>query len=134
MLCANVVLLAHAVVPHHHHDGTACFTTPIEEEQDHCCDHDTAKPHEKHDANTADDCCILNDILAIVPDNYRQENFAFDFKCNENTNLYFSVILTSDSYDEPLGYLKAIRQQSYFPSLSKTFLAHSHGLRAPPCC
>ena len=134
ILCANIVLMTHAVVPHHHHDNIACFIPPVEEEHGNCCDHSTSDHQDKHDANTADDCCILNDILAIIPDNYKQENLAFDFTSNEYANHYLSIISTQEGYDELLSSDKALRQQTYLLLSYEVFVAHCHGLRAPPSC
>ena len=133
LLCANLVLLTHAVVPHHHHDDIACFILPVEEGHDNCCDHSTPDHQEKHDANTGDDCCILNDILAIVPDNYKQENLAFDFTSDEFTSHYLSIVLSQEGYDEPLCSLKTI-QQPYLLHSYEVYAAHSLGLRGPPSC
>ena len=136
MSFASIVLLSHAVVPHHHHDSMACFVLPYEggHEHDACVHHDTDH-QEKHDTDQNNDCCILNDILAVIPDNYKQEDLNFDFSLIlNNTNCFLSMIIVPDLEKEQLIFYKDFRQRPILVNSYEVYAAHSLGLRAPPCC
>ena len=134
ILCANIVLLAHVMIPHHHHDNIACFVLPVEEEHDNCCDHETDHKAQ-HESNTDDDCCILNDILAIIPDGYKQDNQHLEFKCQE-------IIIGLEAFDlvsleentSNIKFLNAFREKPYLENSYGVFATQSLGLRAPPIC
>ena len=135
ILCANIVLVAHAVVSHHHHDNIACFIFAEEHGHDDSCSHDDANHQQKHDAGNDNDCCTLNDILAIIPDYYKQENQSFDFIGRDNnTNHYFSITFIQEDTDDQPDYLIAFRQKPYLANSFKTIVARSHRLRGPPSC
>jgi hypothetical protein len=135
MFCASIVLLAHAVVPHHHHDDFACFIYSEEAGQDDCCDQKDADHQKKHDTDSTNDCCILNDILAVIPLTYKQEDLNFDFSCMLiNTNHYISMIVVPDIYQEQVISYKDFRQRPFLVNSFEVYASHSLGLRAPPYC
>ena len=64
ILLANIILLAHAAIPHHHHKGQVCI------EKSHCeadCEsheHDATKNDHEHNSNNQ--CCVLiQDIMKM---------------------------------------------------------------------
>ena len=134
ILSANIVLLAHVMIPHHHHDNIACFVIPVEEEHDNCCDHDTDHKAQ-HESNSSDDCCILNDLLAIIPDGYKQENFNFEFIFRE---INFGIEASDINFlAENTTFNKfhiAFRVKPYLENSYEVFATQSLGLRAPPAC
>lgn len=136
MSFASLVLLAHAVVPHHHHDNVACFVLPSEGNHDHdACSHDDADHQEKHDADPHNDCCLLNDILAIIPGTYKIENLNWDHSVLLNNSSYFLISFLIPEMDQG-------QQLTYFDFRQRPFLAFSYeayatqclGMRAPPSC
>lgn len=137
ILCANIVLLAHAVIPHHHHDEVACFEVITTEKHDHghCCDHQDAGHQEKHDAGTSNDCCVLNDFMAIIPDNFKQEikplNFSFEAK---NFNHFLLAVIPAG--DELLlsGLTDSFRQNPIPDKCLPAAGSLGPGLRGPPSC
>jgi len=70
LLMANVLLLAHLIIPHHHHETSVCV------DQAHCAnDHLLANSHNfdphnhQHDRNNGHSYCIVN-VLVTAPDNH----------------------------------------------------------------
>jgi len=137
MTFASLVLLAHAVVPHHHYnDNMACFVLPHESEHDHDgCNHNDADHQEKHDADHNNDCCLLNDVLAVIPDNYKPEDLKVDFSSTQIHAIQFlSMIKLPDFDQEFLISFKDFRQRPYLDYSYQVFSTHGFGLRAPPYC
>ncbi len=136
MSFASLVLLVHVVVPHHHHDDMTCFILPVEEDHDtHCCNHDNVDHQKKHDTDCTYDCCILNDIPAIIPYNYMPEDLNFGFSCMlNNTSHYLSMIVVPDIDQEQVITYKDFRQRPFLVNSYEVYAPHSLGLRAPPSC
>ena len=133
---ASFIFLAHAVVPHHHHDQMACFVLPFDNANEHehdCCGQHEADHQENHDTDNTNDCCLLNDIPAVVPNSYKPEELNTDFSfIDKISNHYISMIITPDNGSNQIKGLTASRylpepvnfyEEEVFPCL---------GLRAPP--
>jgi hypothetical protein len=135
ILCANLVLLVHAIVPHHHHDDAACFVLPIEEKHDHCCDHNDMDHQDKHKPATNDDCCVLNDFLAIIPDTFKQDFNAIDFSSTEKIITHYLIYIASSEDKLPLFNTGLYLRQEPFPADCRPASGTlGVGLRAPPHC
>lgn len=135
MFFASLILLVHAVVPHHHHDDFACFIYSEESGHDDCCDHEDADHQKKHDTDSTNDCCVLNDMLAVIPDTYKQEDLHFDFSWMPNSASYLiSMIVVPDIYLEQVFSYKDFRQRPFLVNSYEVYAPHSLGLRAPPYC
>lgn len=130
LLLTNLVLLAHAVVPHHHH-----IDTPLEiavecnhqEEHNHkgkipFCDDE----HQEHETTV----CSLNQIM-VVPNNQFKEII-------ESVDLEFTDILFLIVPD--FDYLQSGIYSDKPPEIAENnllysrLLVFSQGLRAPPVC
>lgn len=134
MLCATMVLLAHAVVPHHHHDYAACFISPVEEHDHHCCDHDAEAPKE-HDKHGEEEACLLSDFLALVPDNYKQENFNVAYSNNDiPANLLALLIVHSEENNTQSRPPDAFRRKPLSDSSYELYIGQSLRMRGPPSC
>lgn len=135
ILCANIILLAHAVIPHHHHDSIACFVIPIETDKHHDCDHHDAENHHQHDTECDGDCCLLNDLLAIVPDGYKQEQL-FCCPASEQpipSDINFAGLLSGQ--DQVHECTLNVFKEPPFLIYSASYTPGSiNGLRAPPTC
>ena len=124
LMLANLMWLAHAVVPHHHHGNHICFVTQGGHEN---------HTHE-HSSNDPTDCCSLKQTIATQPgsdkrienqDNDQGKNpqhlvFAYYIDC---TSLFSISWVTPDVLGHP---------PQVSPRTLLTFTAH--GLRAPPFC
>jgi hypothetical protein len=125
----NILLLAHAAVPHHHHNGIPHFAFSLTEE-DHqhtkdscCCSHEESE----------EDSCMFDqevDLIHELEDHHNQ-----NLCCSEHSDLSGSLltaILFSYTYD-----VSAYRQET--PLIIPPYLisysfdpVSSTGLRAPP--
>jgi hypothetical protein len=129
LLLANIVLLAHAVLPHHHHEQQVCI------ERTHCASdadahvHNTDAKDHQHDGNANSTECVLKQTFVIPSSQARFVNNCDNCSNNHNHNLY---ILSSFGY----VYLQPFSEVvPYFPEFSSfliSFVTTSLGLRAPP--
>ena len=134
MLCATMVLLAHAVVPHHHHDNAACFISPVEEHDHHCCDHDGELPKEKDD-HGKEEACLLGDFLALIPDGYKQENYNVEHPNNDiPASLLALLVVHSEENNTKSRPPTAFRQKPITDSSYELYIVRSLGMRGPPSC
>lgn len=134
MLCATMILLAHAVVPHHHHDNAACFISPVEEHDHHCCDHDAEQPKD-HENSGEDEACLLSDFLALVPDNYKQENYSVEYSNNDiPASLLALLIVHSEDNNTQSRPPEAFRRKVLPDSSYELFISRCLGMRGPPSC
>ena len=139
VLLANIVLLAHAVIPHHHHDSALCFSTTHENT---CCEHDHGDSHEHHhhspiseDANHDSDTdhdfvnCLLNQVFLIPSNHLNLESKTLDF----DLGVDFVSTDIRISTNNNIAYYSWIKE---FPPLLEhsypLFIQRSIGLRGPP--
>ena len=131
ILIANIILLAHAVIPHHHHhnnevctESSACQTDEKSLGHSDCEHNGSSKEHY--------DCCVLKQVVTIPVNQIKPE-----FKClvcnddNANFNAFHSVLFTSGYSNLPIDYL-TVEWQDYKPSFKAQFVSIGIGLRAPP--
>ena len=115
-LIVGVIMLAHAVSPHHHHDGIPCISyTHHDSSGQHHCDSD-------------ENCLLTKVYLRWNNDKQILQLHHFDF-----TPLPFQFILFSDDFiyriKDAIGL--PVEQKPYILPIYTTFIAHSTGLRAP---
>ena len=158
MLLANIIMLAHTIVPHHHHNGfvVALLERSIKERsQDHHhassdrnhtpsdhnhtssdhnhtpSDHHQAPSTHNHESNSETEKCALNEV-------YTRSDNSPKFECYENCDYK-----TSKTFVSPRGIDKfslvnegglPFRQKPYIESYYSKFSSGSIGLRAPPVC
>ena len=128
LVLANVILLAHAVIPHHNHAEIICFNlshchTDKEDASDRSCD------SHQHDSDT-DSNCILKQVV-LLPNNLSKE-VPENICINQENQPDFAGILQESVHSIPIAV-------SYHPAKPFNFLAcfikplsGSSGLRAPP--
>lgn len=151
ILLANILILAHAVVPHHHHNKVFVAIVNIldhdsqdifNHEHGHEHHHDGETNHHNgsthhHDNNNED--CLLTEAEA-----------AATLKILADDGISWSVDTLQDNDDGSLILLAAIglyelsftpvfsednvRRRPYVASGHTDFVARSKGLRAPPVC
>jgi len=141
ILLANIILLAHAVIPHHHHD-----TIPVVIISHHEHDRKAHEHHHHHDDNEPVNSCDASDshahngfedcILANLF--FRLENERQEFQtvnCDFGLLLWLSPLLSGYELppiinDTGLPFRQHPLQPSYFTD----YISQSLGLRAPPYC
>jgi len=151
LLLANIIMLAHTIVPHHHHNGfvVALLERSIKERsQDHHhassdhnhtpsghnhtpSDHHQTPSTHNHESNSETEKCALNEV-------YTRSDNSPKFECYENCDYK-----TSKTFVSPRGIDKfslvnegglPFRQKPYIESYYSKFSSGSIGLRAPPVC
>ena len=137
LLLANLVLLVHAVIPHHHHNPlfNSCIISFHQHDAVHHCQHLQSKATtSENDENThrnlsLEDCLLDNVYIRFVNDNHsiqgNESNIDFQplFLLSDN-----SIRIESDF--TPLPF----RQKPHSESLYTSHITQSKGLRAPPFC
>lgn len=145
ILIANLIMLAHAVIPHHHHnEAEICVDTSHYKGHSECHNHSNEAHHHhsgsdhsndifhqhEHDENNDYQCCLVKPVV-ILPSN------SIDLECKSyQTNLH---TLSFDNFNflnqrlnkvYPTGRFKEIcaTLSALYPQISK----QSFGLRAPP--
>lgn len=136
LLCAYLVLLVHNVVPHHHHDSIACFIIPVQEKHDStCCTHHEDDHPNKHNSDDSNDDCLLNDVLAILPLQFKLEYHEYTIA----TKLIYSIqylpgIKGSEPVQERSIPLIDLRHKPFLDFSYEYFATRCLGMRAPPHC
>lgn len=127
ILLANIVLLAHAVIPHHHHELQICI------QRTHCDDDVTHTPYSPEHNNRPDGNdhtnCVLKQAV-IIPSTQSRYLKNCD-KCTDTHNHDFYII-SSFRYIDLLPVSQVVTYLPEFPSFFTTFVTPILGLRAPP--
>jgi hypothetical protein len=114
LLLANIVLLAHAVVPHHYHGQVPVISCDFQHEQN-------------DDTNDHNDCLLSKVYLRFGGD---KQLLPF---IDVNAELFFCLLpVFSDGFSnlETLPF----RYKPYLQFLYLAQISQSLGLRAPPAC
>lgn len=129
LLFANIILLAHDVIPHHHHEENICF-------EHHSCAAEHAHDSESQEQPSSDDketCCILAEMVVFTPASH---SFEIGCPCCENdqnpVTLDFSFIPTYSFAGSDLSDQYPFRQKPYRINYLLSPANQLHGLRAPP--
>ena len=144
LLLANIIILAHAIVPHHHHNGivfSICiFLSDNEDlEYNHAhsqpCTHYYCHNSENHEHDEVfSDNCLLNDLY--LPTNNDKQLLSSDDTDVINYSDYFllfDVVPNQIIEIQDYGNLP-FRQKPYLTSSYDYYVTHSLGMRAPPVC
>jgi hypothetical protein len=134
ILLANIIILAHAVVPHHHLPHQNCLITSQCPEDKNGHHHPVSDIDHNHDNDNKSDNerCLLNKIIGLPINNVRQI-----CGCNFHTNLHpdlggFHAILVFFKFECIVPIITA-NSQLYLLTFAYTSYASSVlGLRAPP--
>jgi hypothetical protein len=125
ILLANIILLAHAVLPHHHHDQQVCLSLSHNHRSNN--DYPADCTHENGSGSPVSNCILKQ--LVIVPANQARiepvvlylENFTYCF-----------ILQTGNLFE--LQSAELVRKNPYPKDVPifQSFLDYSQGLRAPP--
>ena len=113
LLLVSIVILAHAVVPHHH-NGISLITGAVPDEHDDI--------HEN---------CLLSKVylrLSSDKQTVRLLDFVFDFFSGCSLSLFSDNSTFQIKNDDVMPF----EQKPYLQSNHTEFIARSTGLRAPP--
>jgi len=125
LLLANMLLLAHHVVPHHYHEETGlCFFI-------HCIDSKEVHQHEdndlrehQHDGNPNADKCSVDTDYTLIDNNKKNTEGLPTLKCNYEQAFADHCLVNHIAV--------SFRLQPYLPQFYPEFIACAIGLRAPP--
>lgn len=141
LLLANIILLAHTVIPHHHLNGvvpSACTVLSFHETIGHsqCCCHSHSECGCNHNhEGDFDENCPLN-ILFVRDNQEKQQHLSFvdaDFFKHIGFSLLFTEVSSAVINIQDYGLLP-FRQKPYLNAYHTQHITHSLGLRAPPSC
>ena len=132
VLLANMVMLAHAVIPHHHHTeapieiAVECTDTNHEEHTHHeripFCDDD----HEQGEIAP----CILTAAM-LTPNNQFRYNTSLEQISTSDILLFTLLVFNYNAIADDIP--NAVAEIENIPLYSR-LLVSSQGLRAPPVC
>lgn len=128
ILLANIILLAHAVLPHHHHQLQFCI------EDSHCHHHNVPDPLDAshdHDGENSSDC-LLKQLIIFPATQFKQVCKYTDGSDNPFIFHDWQVIEILKEL-QPIANSEAT--ELLFPNITPTcylLFSHSSGLRAPP--
>ena len=118
LLIANVILLAHTVVPHHHHENVSiCFSQTT---------------HHEHEGNPSSEKCCVIDNDYTPAENKLKTACHIHIKCNCGQILFALVSNSLNIQDFADDTIIHFRQNPYIPLFYSKFISQSIGLRAPP--
>lgn len=128
MMVANIILLAHAVIPHHHHKDEICIVNSLYQQEKELHKHFDAKEDCQHDKNSDYQICVLkNQAVAFPQKSVKQVSRADD----HHPYPTFQAILPDPGSGIYLSGGSVVTQininASHYSSLSGSL-----SLRAPP--
>ena len=135
LLLANIVLLAHTVLPHHYHETGICFML-------HCNDSKEAHTHDDYDWHTHEgnpyaENCYIDDVYKVTTGGVKttcKTTCYTGVKCGCKLVLfplildYLSINYAIDVTQIPFEFKPCVL--SYYTE----FIVGVLGLRAPPLC
>ena len=91
----NIVLLAHASVPHHHHKSLVCIESNHCQSDSYAHNHSTRTHDHEHDGNAETECCVLKQAVVVPANSLRQEINCLGCDDNHFQFVHFQAILFS---------------------------------------
>ena len=132
ILLANIILLAHAVIPHHYHQEQVCIVNEHCQNDSIAHNHNTSGHNHQHDGDNNSESCALKQAVGIPANSVRQE---FKWRgCDDNhlEFVHFQAVLFSSEFT---SFVPQIIQNAQIPLILSShfnFVSTSLGLRAPP--
>lgn len=129
IMLASVLMLAHAVIPHHHHENHVCF-------EQQSCSHDQAhnghSEADRYPENQDGECCLLANLQLF---NHSVGREGLECPCCEMGREQFrpDVSATYDTPWAPLLGERPFRQTPLdTPDRKPCYAGFASALRAPP--
>ena len=132
IVLANILLLAHVVLPHHHHHKQVCLV------KSHCINdnissgHSSGKESHSHDGENNTNDCVLKELIAVPSNGWKQEFKFASSTNNQQDHGAFQYNLLNIGEEA----ITAIFLQSFSVHKKKYsysyYVSTSLGLRAPP--
>lgn len=133
ILLANIILLAHAVIPHLHNDGLPSLVKP-HSAHSHSChfeghDHNTSD----HEPDTNNDvyACILKQVIYPPTNNPHRLDCQCN-NCNGDFHSYQAILLSLYRFTSNIPIQQTTGAPPFVQSFYSVHVSQSSGLRAPP--
>lgn len=132
---ATMIIVAHAIIPHHHHDGIPMLLSSqmhkTMQERHHDCSCDDIHSQDDNHCHSNEECPIYD--YSVIPENERIIN------ASSNNDIFqtftFIVLLHKNPIIEISEYRNlSFREKPYSESYHTVYITNSLGLRAPPVC
>lgn len=135
LLMANIILLAHAAVPHHHHDKVAVAIVHLWENE---AEHHHSHNEDGHHHEGKEDC-FLTEVMeeALVKDSFGEIEVPLNTAelLQQTLPVWESLVADDTPAVDALQYLRhPFRQRPYLTNVYHAFVANQFGFRAPPFC
>lgn len=131
LMLANLILLAHAVVPHHHHNKLICFKYSHCTHDDLNDEHGTNQDGHRHDGENSHDDCVLKEPVGVLANQWRS-----DFTLNSTTDRSglddYNDYLLDRSPEFQIHALSTVIYERVLNGSYSSLVSSSLGLRAPP--
>ena len=129
LFLANMILLVHAVVPHHYHHSQVCIESKHDENHDAADEHDCTADHHEQDGNSTESCALKQ--VVVLPSNPDKQEYVLENSSHKTSaDKLFSLFYAGT---EPA--ISVFYKDQTIPDLLfsyTTCLKTSFGLRAPP--
>jgi hypothetical protein len=127
---ATMIIMAHAIIPHHHHDGIpVALSSEICQAKNECHCHDADYAH-SHNHPSED--CNINDFYFRLENERLSKSFnVVDFSQALDFGMLFyenPILKVAEHVNLPF------REKPYIESNHTVYITQSLGLRAPPVC
>ena len=131
LIIANIIILAHGLVPHHHHahSSIACTEDTHCEASEICTeDNQNESKHQHHDPSNISECQLKQAV--VLPASLHDQDFGWDWGHIHILDGYTAS--ASQRFDTILPLLLESQSCPDRTSLHLSFISASAGLRAPP--
>jgi hypothetical protein len=132
ILLANIVLLVHAVVPHHHHKSLVCVESNHCQSDNSAHNHSTAAHDHEHDGSAGTENCVLKQAVVIPVNSVKPEFRCLGCDDNHSPFVHLQAILFGNEFNSFVPKIISIAQIPLKTSSHSNFVSSSLGLRAPP--
>ncbi len=129
MMLANIILLAHAVIPHHHHKDDICIVNSLYQQEKELHNHFDAKEDCEHDGDSDYQICVLKNQAVAVPQKSIKQVYNTQ---NDHDSYPGYQAIQPDLRSEIHLSGNPVVTQNNTPETQFSFLNSCLSLRAPP--
>ena len=130
LVFANIILLAHAVIPHHHHQQLVCIEKTHCDGEKESHEHSLPERNHQHDGNDNPFSCILKQAIALPINPGKELSDCISSLSNFSLNYFITSVLTEDRF-----LINDNQASDLIPFLFAEYtyyISSNLGLRAPP--
>lgn len=131
VLLANIILLAHAIIPHHHHKTEETIVCSGTQSEGIVHKHSSNTSEHEHHRGRDYDCCLLKQVEVIPSNTFRQVCKCKDYNDNSPQFCEYQVILPENN----TGIHALESEKNPGPLIQFTYsqiVNNAIGLRGPP--